>query len=563
MKTQIQTRIGTLGLTLALLVGLAPWAGAVDKYWIATGAENWNNTANWSLSSGGAGNAGVPGNNDVVFFDGNGTGACTINTAVNVLGINIAAVYGGTISQGAFAITVGNTGWTQAGGTFTGSASAIGTTASFSLTGGTFNAGAGQSITLSGAYSHFNVSGGTFSPSTSTVSFTGGGNVDHNSNLNTGSNSLYNCVFNKGSYGNVTAVGTVTISGKLTLTSGHRLSGNFNVAGNVDTASSVLDYYTTGTITLNGAGSQTIRNTGGGGRLPNIVINKSSGTAYLVGGLTIIGATSHFTQTAGSLDAGTSTLIFGSVSESGSGGDLSNITVTDPLYNLTQSKGRDFGRLNVVGSVTVNNNLAITGGHGLLGTIYVKGNVSQSAGNSTSLSTAAITLNGTGAQTISITTGTFPSGTLTINKASGTVTLGSNVSLSTAGQDLIWTSGGLNLATYTLTVADQVTIADGATTLGVTVAGTAPSNGRLTCNGTVSGLANAGLAVTVTATEAQVLEQTYTILSNNTALGAQFAPPVTWGGDWRGTVDYSANSDKNVTLSNVRLVPGGTVLVVQ
>lgn len=537
--------------TLAKVTGL-------NRYWVAATPGNWSDTVNWSDESGGTGGSSVPGNTGVAFFDGgtDGTkdGDCSVNAAVNVLGVNIGAGYNGTITQGAVTITVGNTGWTQAGGTFTGSASAItlaGTTAGLSLTGGSFTAGAGQAITLSGTSANFDVSGGTFNPSTSTVRFTGGGSASDNSNLSTGPNSLYNCVFAKGSFGNVTASGTVTISGKLTLTSGHRLTGNFNVAGDVDTASSVLDNQNTSTITLNGTGSQTISNTGGSGRLPGIIISKSSGVTYLVGVLTIIGVNSPFTQTAGSLDAGTSTLIFAG---GGNAADLSNLTVTDPLYNMTQNKGgtgATYGRLNVVGSVTVNNNLAITGGHGLLGTIYVKGNVSHSAFNSGS--TAAITLNGTGDQTISNTSGTFPSGTLTINKASGTVTLGSNVSLSTAGQDLIWTSGGLDLATYTLTVADDVTIAAGATTLGVTVADSTTA-GRLTCTDVLTGIASAGLAVTVTATEAQVQGQTYTILINNTALGAQFES-VTWG-QWKGSVAYTDNSGKNVTLSGIYVKEG-------
>jgi hypothetical protein len=168
MKTQIQTRIGrVVGLTLALLAGLAPRAEAVNKYWIATSTANWTDTTKWSLSSGGTGGAAVPGAGDVANFDGAGgaNGNCNINAAVSLTGaggINIGAGYNGTITQGAFAITVGsfntaNAGWTQAGGTFTGYTTdanqgitiySIGS-AAFMLSGGVFNSTAGTLLLTS------------------------------------------------------------------------------------------------------------------------------------------------------------------------------------------------------------------------------------------------------------------------------------------------------------------------------------------------------------------------------------------------------------------------------
>ncbi len=160
-------------------------------------------------------------------------------------------------------------------------------------------------------------------------------------------------------------------------------------------------------------------------------------------------------------------------------------------------------------------------------------------------------LTGTASQTFTSSggSGTFRFSPVTIDKPSGTVTLGSNVQLNYTGQQLVWTSGSLNLSTYTLTVAGPVTIHPGATTLGVTVAD-ATTAGRLTCNGTVSGIANAGLAITVTAPRGQVEGQIYTILSNSAVLGAAF-DPVSWAGLWRGSVGYADNGGRNVTLSNI------------
>ena len=46
--------------------------GGVDRYWVAVATSNWNNTANWSTMSGGAGGASVPTANESAVFDANG-----------------------------------------------------------------------------------------------------------------------------------------------------------------------------------------------------------------------------------------------------------------------------------------------------------------------------------------------------------------------------------------------------------------------------------------------------------------------------------------------------------
>jgi hypothetical protein len=81
-------------------------AHAANRFWIAAGASNWNNAANWSAVSGGAGGAGVPAWLDHVNFDNNGLGNCTIDAAVSDTSFAVAAGYTGTISQNANTITV-------------------------------------------------------------------------------------------------------------------------------------------------------------------------------------------------------------------------------------------------------------------------------------------------------------------------------------------------------------------------------------------------------------------------------------------------------------------------
>lgn len=72
-----------------------------DRYWIASSAANWDNSANWSTTSGGSGGASVPGNGDTAIFDSNGLGDCTIsNNTFNASAVNMKSGYTGTFSPG-------------------------------------------------------------------------------------------------------------------------------------------------------------------------------------------------------------------------------------------------------------------------------------------------------------------------------------------------------------------------------------------------------------------------------------------------------------------------------
>lgn len=77
-----------------LLIGLN--GHAANRFWVASAASNWNNTANWSNVPGGAGGQTVPGGTDVVYFNILGAGNCTVDAAVNINGINLIG-YSGTL----------------------------------------------------------------------------------------------------------------------------------------------------------------------------------------------------------------------------------------------------------------------------------------------------------------------------------------------------------------------------------------------------------------------------------------------------------------------------------
>ncbi|MBL4669272.1 MAG: hypothetical protein JKY30_08420, partial [Flavobacteriales bacterium] len=80
---------------------------AANRYWISSVASNWNNTANWSTISGGAGGSSIPVAADDVFFNTNGLGNCLIDITVTIDAININTAYTGIIdlNGNSFSIT--------------------------------------------------------------------------------------------------------------------------------------------------------------------------------------------------------------------------------------------------------------------------------------------------------------------------------------------------------------------------------------------------------------------------------------------------------------------------
>ena len=106
-----------LSLTVLLTI-VSLFALAADRYWIASSVSNWNNTANWSTTWGGASGASVPGFSDIVYFDANGTGTCTLDVNASVDAVNMSA---GTLNTSTFTFTISGTSYsTFSGGTING-----------------------------------------------------------------------------------------------------------------------------------------------------------------------------------------------------------------------------------------------------------------------------------------------------------------------------------------------------------------------------------------------------------------------------------------------------------
>ena len=66
-----------------------------NRYWVASFAGTWNDTFNWSTTSGGFGGASVPGASDTAIFDGNGIGKCTLDMNVTVDYLDLTSGYTG------------------------------------------------------------------------------------------------------------------------------------------------------------------------------------------------------------------------------------------------------------------------------------------------------------------------------------------------------------------------------------------------------------------------------------------------------------------------------------
>ncbi len=382
-----------MGLAALLLLASEPVAAAT-RTWTGLGlTNNWNDAGNWL---GGL----IPGAADVATFDATGSKNATINAAINVAGISVTSGYGGTITQApGIAATVGATGFNQAGATFVGGTSAITMNGPLTLSGGSFTSTAGT-LTVTGATT---VTGGSFTANGGSTTFSGGAATIDTAGLVT--------------LNNATFAATKTIAAGTTLTVGGTLSltgGSLNGAGTVAARGAInqaLGYGGgTATLLINGAGAQTLTgaSTTASGNLPLVVINKPSGTLTLAGTLR---TSNNWTYTGGTLDPGTSTLVF-------AGGTITGSHALNAVDFRATTSIAAGTTLTVTGALSLTSG-ALNG----TGTVAAQGAISQAS--TTTGGTATLLINGAGAQTFTgaATTAAGALPPLVINKPSGTLTL--------------------------------------------------------------------------------------------------------------------------------------------
>jgi hypothetical protein len=196
---------------------LQPWwilgtQGAV-RYWVAPSNSSEGISANWSLSAGGPGNAGVPTSLDVAIFDGSSDSNCTLNANFSAASLIVNSGYNGTITQGTNTITVSNS--TFGGGSFIGGTADIFVAGSLMLSGTAFTSTASV-LDIQG---DMTVSGGSFIHNNGTVRFSGTSSVSQQISGNTTT------------FRNISVTNTTADPG-LTIVSNQNLSGVLSVAGN-------------------------------------------------------------------------------------------------------------------------------------------------------------------------------------------------------------------------------------------------------------------------------------------------------------------------------------------
>src|SRR6266545_2590844 len=265
--------------TLAVFLAYPGQTQAAVKTWDGGGADGtcgggagdgnkWSCALNWSGDS-------LPTSSDVATFDATSTKDATIDAsfAGSVAGINILSGYTGTITQ-ARSLTVGASGYSQAAGTFTGGSADITiTTGAFTLTGGTFTSTTGN-FSVYGNWTH--TVGGTFNHNNGTVTYTRPASTTWDVNS---TETLNNFTMNGTGTLNFASGDTIIVLGTFNHSNGSLNTGTIEARGNVTVSAAASGGG--GTISFLVAGDQTI--TGEAGYLPNININKPSGTVSASG----------------------------------------------------------------------------------------------------------------------------------------------------------------------------------------------------------------------------------------------------------------------------------------
>jgi len=437
-------------LYLLVFASLSYSSHAANRFWVAAGPSNWNNTANWSNVSGGAGGFSVPVAGDNVSFDGGGLGNCTIDVAVTVATITVNAAYTGTISQGA------NT---------------IATTGAVTFNGGIFSGGSAN-ITFAGG---FTITGtAVFTSTTATLEFQNNaaftaGTFNHNNGsvrfnrvagqtISGGAETFNNLEFvGNGFVINITS-GALTVLNTLTISGGSSLTlntGTVNADGDINISNTATGGGGTALVNIAGSGAQNFIGgaAAGQGALPQLTIDKSGGTLNLSNFPSIA---NNFTYTAGTINPGASNFCFtratvGAYTLSGSVTLNSISFIANTNLTATIAGGT---------TITANGSMTISGTANVIlntGTINLLGNLTLTNTGAAGGGTATINIAGSSNQNID---GTAIAGNqsllpiITINSTS-TVSLLGNISFA---QNVTYTSGIINAGTSTSYITNSLTM---------------------------------------------------------------------------------------------------------
>lgn len=419
----------------------------------------WNDTNNWSASSGGAGGAGVPSSSDDVIFDANSI-SMAIDVNANAKSITTTSVSGdfaGTLTQNSTrTLTVASTGIAWSAGTLALGDSTFTCSGTLTVTGGTITGS-------SGAWSMASlvVSAGAVTGSSGTITVTGAtltlanGTYTHNSGkivvnsastktASTGTNNLYD--FEKAGVGQLNVTGTIFVTNDLTLGgAGDVATGTIDVAGNVTLSSTSTSAGSTATIKFTGSGTKSVLCSPEGAECKlngAVVIDKSGGT------ITFGAATDTIRVSGGSwtqTSAASTTVITGKIYFNYTA--IGNFTIT-PLTVAFQEIFISVTSYNfiVTGTMTVNGALNWVAGVGVsTGKIMLAGNyISTPTTNPTAMPSGTIEFTGSG--TVECKGNTAGAdrhvhAKVIINKSGGSLTIGDSTGTIRFTGDLTYTAG--------------------------------------------------------------------------------------------------------------------------
>jgi hypothetical protein len=507
-----------------------PGFSTYDFNWTGSGGNsNWNTAGNWQIGT-------VPTPTDLAYFNPTYCGAncdVVLNVDPNARGILTSATYNGTITQASgVTVTLGRRGWVQAGGTFVGSDANMALDGGLSLSAGAFTMTSATTTVgtqTCGTRTMLNYSGGTLAHNN------GRFKIAHRRPVGQSCHAIANMTFpngftvydletqadSAGGWNNTMTPLNGTLMNVLRnfYDYGHTVNFDIDLAGDLFVNKS-NPTSTTRQIRLMGAGTQEYTFNPASIVANKIKIEKATGSVQASLGNTEFGAFAFelaqgsFVAPTGTLSVGTEisstmttnlfTVAMGTTFSHSNGTTKFNFSRCSGCSSsatgiITVPAGFNFYNVEVTAQPTISTWVATnsSGGSTLnvlnnfihygtrLNSLWtVQGHVT--IGPNTYGGTGTITLNGTGAQSITAYPGSFASeGNWIINKPSGTVTMyGSGLSLLATGQDFLLQAGSLNLNGALLNVKDQFTVASGATVTcnnGFYTAGSVVNAGTINC----------------------------------------------------------------------------------
>jgi hypothetical protein len=421
-----------------------------NRYFLNVGT-NFNTTANWSTSSGGAGGASVPGSSDVVILDNN-SGNLSLEININVQGISMTAGYASTFTQNAFTINYSSGFWTVAGGTFVGSASAItGSTSSrFIMSGGTFTSTSGtHTVGVAGtAVNSINITGGTFNHNNGKFLVLG---LNHTQLNNLSSGYFYDFEINTcitcQMYGQIYVQNTLTVTNCNTTANSIicNLKGDF-VQGSLGGFCNLI---------FEGTGTQNLTCPNTTNIIASVTINKPSGTLNIINDFAWYGNWNHI---AGTINWNNKKAIARFANN--------GFTITNgQFYTLEQNSTSGVTISSAGTPIQCDADFILNGQTGVnsFPAVKFKGNLSILTSNGTC---SGITFNGTGSQSFTSSVSSYNLGSIDINKSAGTVTLNQNFTMLGSTNDINLVAGTFNQNGFTFLIPDALNETGGTFTQG-------------------------------------------------------------------------------------------------